>query len=299
MRNLFFVATAILLVFAFTSCKKDGQYKPEKRISKVYYSTSYYPEKRLDCTWTWDDKKLSRIDHLLGNGELFWSEVFTYDKKNRIEKVEDPESHEYVEYKYDGNKLAGLDYYYGENLLETATISYKKGKISCMSMVTYAYDYGITNQNAKFSLIPKDLKETILSKDNGIEYEIIVELVWDGDNISQCEALGFATDSEGNRDVYSAQYNYTYDDKINPVKGLWGLYSMTEAEEVYIIDVASFSKNNVTSMTYSVYTQMGEGPESYTSGRNYSFAYDGNYPTEIIVTDQGATHSTTTYYEYE
>ena len=97
MKNLIFVATAILLAFAFTSCEKDGQYKPKERISKVYSLTPHSPEKHLECVWTWDDKKLSKIDYLFWNGDLDWTETFKYDSKNRIERVEDLEGNEYVQ----------------------------------------------------------------------------------------------------------------------------------------------------------------------------------------------------------
>ena len=39
--------------------------------------------------------------------------------------------------------------------------------------------------------------------------------------------------------------------------------------------------------------------DSYTHGINYSIAYDGKYPTEIMETEQGDSFTITTYYEYE
>ena len=308
MRNLLFVATAILLALAFTSCEKDGQYKPKERISKVY--RSYSSEKRLACTWTWNDDKLSRIDYYTPNGEQIWSENFYYDNKNRIEKVEVPETNEIVEYKYEGNKLAGLSYYCEEDLVQTASISYGKGKMSKMDMIVYDTRYP---EKSRLSLIPKEIKNAISPKNSNIDYAVTVELTWDGDNISQ-NKITSTTSGTGagfNGDYYTyeysrtatVEYNYTYDNKINPLKGLWNLNSMIDEE--YVISVHLFSKNNMTSSTYTfteTETNITTGEtetDSYTHGINYSIAYDGKYPTEIMETEQGDSFTITTYYEYE
>ena len=37
-RSIFIALVACMVAFAFTSCQKDGVYKPKKKISKIYTS---------------------------------------------------------------------------------------------------------------------------------------------------------------------------------------------------------------------------------------------------------------------
>lgn len=305
MKSLFIVAATILLALAFTSCKKDGQYAPKEKISKVYVSTSNSPEKHLECVWTWDDKKLSKIDYLYGFGDVFWTETFKYDSKNRIERVEDLKFNEYVQYTYDGNKLKGMEYYCDGELWQTTTFTYDGNKISRMDLVI---NNGITIANkARFSLIPKEFKNKISPKNDGSGYEVSIELTWDGDNVSYMKMTS-TNSGEYHGEHYSYEYlqecNYTYDNKLNPMKGLWNMGNMTDEECMMFSGV--FSKNNVTSITCKEtesYTENGQTEtDTYTFVRNYNIAYDGKFPTEIMLTSQNeesSPYTHTTYYEYE
>jgi hypothetical protein len=87
------IAIASSVMFSFTSCKKDGVYKPKEKISQIFSQQSYYsgvPEidqlfptegKILEETWTWDGKLLSSIDY--GGGYVAY---FEYEKK-RLDKI--------------------------------------------------------------------------------------------------------------------------------------------------------------------------------------------------------------------
>ena len=304
MKNLIFVATAILLALAFSSCKKDGQYAPKERISKIYVSTSNSPEKHLECVWTWDDKKLSKIDYLFWNGDLFWTETFKYDSKNRIERVEDLKFNEYVQYTYDGNKLKGMEYYSEGELYQTSTFTYDGNKIS--KMVIVSKDSDIIDKKTRFSLIPKEFKNKISPKNDGSDYEVSIELTWDGDNVSYMKMTS-TNSGEYHGEHYSYEYlqecNYTYDNKLNPMKGLWNIGGMTDEESIMLLGI--FSKNNITSITYTEtesYTMNGQTEtDTYTFVRNYNIAYDGKFPTEIMLTgnEESSGYTYTTYYEYE
>lgn len=303
MKNLIFVATAILLALAFSSCKKDGQYAPKERISKIYVSTSNSPEKHLECVWTWDDKKLSKIDYLFWNGDLFWTETFKYDSKNRIERVEDLEYNEYVQYTYDGNKLKSMEYYSEGELWQTSTFTYDGNKISRIDIVSKDSDI-IMDKKARFSLIPKEFKNKISPKNDGSDSEFSIELTWDGNNVSYLKTTYAYSDTYGYSYTTVEECNYTYDNKLNPIKGLWNIASMTDEESIMLLGV--FSENNITSVTFKAtdtYTENGQTEtDTYTFVRNYNIAYDGKLPTEIMLTSQNeesSPYTHTTYYEYE
>ena len=306
MKNLLFVATAVLFTLAFTSCQKDGQFVPKERVSKIYTSNSNSLEKHLECVFTWDDNKLSKIDHLFWNGDLDWTETFSYDNKNRIERVEDLEYNEYVQFKYEGNKLKSLEYYSDGELWLTSIFTYHGNKISKIDMVIK--DSGITMaKKTRFSLIPPKFKNKISPKNDGSDFEVSIELTWDGSNVSYMKATSIVKDNDGeyNTNDFSHTFveecNYTYDNKLNPLKGLWNIVTMTDEESIMCLGI--FSKNNITSITYTdtvTYIVNGQTEtETYTSVENYNIAYDGKFPIEIMTTSQGSSNSRTTYYEYE
>lgn len=310
MKNLLFVATAVLFTLAFTSCQKDGQFVPKERISKIYTSNSNSSEKHLECVFTWDDKKLSKIDHLFWNGDLDWTETFSYDNKNRIERVEDLEYNEYVQFKYEGNKLKSLEYYSDDELWLTSTFTYHGNKISRMDLVFK--DSGITmDKKTRFSLISKKFKNKISPKNDGSDYDVSIELKWNGSNVSYMKATststGTRTGYDGDDNTYDYSYtfveecNYTYDNKLNPLKGLWNIATMTDEESIMCLGI--FSKNNITSITYTeteTYIENGQTKtRTYTHVENYNITYDGKFPTEIMTTSPGSSNVSTTYYEYE
>lgn len=78
---------------------------------------------------------------------------------------------------------------------------------------------------------------------------------------------------------------------------------MTDEESIMILGV--FSENNITSLTFKAtdtYTENGQTEtDTYTFVRNYNIAYDGKFPTEIMLTgnEESSDYTYTTYYEYE
>lgn len=293
----------VAMSLCFSSCHKDGQYKPKEKISKIYRAISD-GEKVLSQEWVWDGKQLAKANHYYydeyeGSLNLSWVEQFTYGDKNRIERIEDVDHKEYIQYNYDGNKLAGFEYYYNGIKELTAVVEYDGKKIS---KITYTYiDYKKSaNESKKFNFLPKNFEKHIVAKDADETIVVTLNLEWDKDNVTKAVYAQTYTNRSYIED-YSYELTYTYDDKINPRYGNWNMYSFIFEEE---IDVNAFSKNNVTSATSILnYKEIDDG-ETYTDQEkevsNYTITYDGKYPVSIKEEDPEYTNwSYTIFYEYE
>lgn len=288
------------MVASFSSCKKEGVYKPKEKISRIYehYSDG---EKELREVWTWDEKKLQRIDHYSDGGDLSWSEEFTYNKKGQVERVDCYEDSEYTEYTYDGRKLSKATYYY-RGSIETEHIYKHDGENITEIEITY-FDNKKRNSHLRDEgynplrmLLQGNNYQTLKNAIERIHTSIdivTVKLEWEKKNVSKIEII------EGS---YRFTADFKYDDKLNPFKNLFGLYVDGDVDEGYLL-----SKNNVIEKHY---TETSHG-ETYTGKREYSYSYDGKFPTVQRYTysyqdydwyeDEyyTVTRTISTYYEYE
>lgn len=323
MKKFYLVFAVVMLALAFASCHKEGQYKPKKQISRVLYS-SQSTNKYMSQSWTWDDKKLSKIDHFSSNGSLSWTEYITYDDKNRISRVDDYGYNESVEYKYDGKNLKSVDYFDEGKLEKTVNITYSGKKISKLEYIIYPTSK--TTEAKHLTSLFDDIENKINErfehaksnhqKDATVNNETrTVDIVWDGDNIAKTTYTLTRGGTYDSGDVvynilytYNAESVYTYDKNVNPKYGLRNLYCVTEAFDDNSETMSCFSKNNLTSLsnrwndTYMVNGQVdpdlsGSGVEEY----NYTYTYDKNVPTECLINhrEDGDSYTYTTYYEYK
>ncbi len=313
MKKTVLLLASLMFLATFTSCfkDKDGEYKPKEKISRIFYD--YGDGKELREVWNWDNKLLKSIDHYSG-GSLDWTEEFTYNKKDQVERVDCYAYGEYAEYTYDGSELSKVTYY-EDNSIELELSFKYDGKTMSEIEVMY-FDYKRQNRLLNEGVNPlrtmlaekpyKELQKIINQADSR---EIIsVKLEWENKNISKMVL------TEG---AYTETYEFEYDDKLSPFTNLYGLYSIVDID----LEQIPFCKNNVTQIRE---TESYEG-EVYTDTEKYSYSYDGKFPTvkrhtysykiggyydwvwneytnefeEVWIPEETVTHTTSTYYEYE
>ena len=279
-RTTFLLFLGMLLAFSMTSCEKDGVYIPKKKIQRVFFSTNN-TDKYLAEEWYWNKNLLGTINHI-DDSRI---EYFSYEGK-RLSRVDNYINSEHTTYEYDGKYLKSSSYYYKDNLEATAQYTYSGKKLSSESITLYsAKASGKKQAKVLTQFFPKEVNEIINRHSKSLfapnpgkgvlTYK--VQYTWDGDNISTIMLSG-----DGETMTISLQY----DDKINPKKGFYELYSY---ENVDNIDGGGsmFSKNNVTK---AIFTYEGEN-DVYT----FTYQYDkDNYPTMQI------THYPSyTYYDWD
>ncbi|MDR1793543.1 MAG: hypothetical protein LBR36_08940 [Bacteroidales bacterium] len=276
---------SVIVLFSVTSCKKDGVYNPDKRISKVYESTidsnGALTPKTLQQTWIWGDKTLEKI--IYANGGIM---NFTYNSKNQLIKGETDSLS--MEITYKNNKYDQMTLYVSGETLVIFTFSHKNGKIS---QVEVDMDLGLIFGESFFAspslksamnlVLPEPVTQSVLEiskaekrrKANTVT--LTIKYKWEKDNIVEANAT-FSI-------FGSSKTTMEYDNHINPFKNL------VIGTAVGTLDLSNtggdgFSKNNVVKVTA---TSTGT-PEV----ANISYKYDGDYPIEKI------TESGVIYYEY-
>lgn len=286
--TLFVIALA--MVFMAASCQKDGVFNPQKKVTHVFKTVSHKIEEYYDgawhttsgteadeylCeTWEWDGNLLKSISYYDADGSARGKEVFRYDGKRLATVAEDDDT--YYEFFYDGNKLSSINCVYDKEVVESYGFTYDGKHISEMSCTDYDVDYKgkalspailrhilPTAEPATMEKMAAHMKAAIDKKDI-TTYKIKFE--WDGNNISKMvEEYGPAS---------SYAVTYSYDNKINPFKGLFNIFELGVSE--------MFSKNNVTLET--------EVDGEYIDINTYEYTYNGKYPET-----KSYTHS----YEYD
>ena len=280
---------AVMSAGMFSACKKDGVYNPKKKISKIYEQNDN-GEKELSETWTWDGNKLARIDYANGNFN-----VFEYEK-DRLINITDRNGN-YQKYVYDGSKIDKIQEWSkdGSVLYMEYKFEYKGNKISKITTES-SIDFGdfddmymetsskSQKSNALRFVLPEqiadiastELKNNLKSQKALGTISITMELTWKGNNIEKATL----TNSTLNIPIST---QFTYDNKSNP------MYGFLTGETV-----GTTSKNNPKKVTITIAGMpMAE--------QNYSYEYDGNFPTKITATQtsDAETETSVGYIEYK
>ncbi len=296
MKRIFLLFAAVAMIFAFSSCTKEGAFSPKGKLSKVYYSgskTYTNPEysdynskfdKFLGTHYTWEKKLLTRSDEYYSDGELESTTYYSYDNKNRLDHI--ILSDNQVVYKYDGNKLKSIEVYDGGTLETCYNITHDGSKISKIEVI-YNSSKSTKAINPLEYVFSDDVAESMnflaekAPKTRGVANGTYT-LKWDGKNVVEMHY------EEGS---YIANGTYAYDNYKNPYYGFY--------EDM---DVNYFSENNITNVTMSA--SQGTANESYS--RNITYTYDGKYPATKSYSYKDKdyygdeyTYSQTTYFEYE
>lgn len=258
-RTFQFLMAVCAFVVAFSSCTKEGQYLPKEKISQIVYTKSY-TEAITGITvsstekeeWNWGGDLLNFIDYYNSTGTRYNTTLFRYDDQKRIVEIQDGDGS--AKFDYDDNQIDEIELYdqFGH---ETGKIEFehKGGKVVAINVKNY--DFAQKGFNPLRFIFPESLAEMMMknaSKSSDTRYT----LTWKGNNVKTVEAIGSTRSSA----------NYTYDNKTNP---FLGLYNVLVSQRGSLM----FSTNNVVQMVYK--------DDNTNLTEDYSYSYDGNYPTRV------------------
>ena len=138
MKKLSLLLAVTLFAITFTACQKTEPYNPKEKISKIYVDQGL--GKSLSEVWNWEGKQLKTIEYYIGNENTqfnFYTEEFTYNANDQLQKVEGAGGDAHTEYIY--NKFGRLykikHFDYDENTV-TYTFEYDDNKLSEMIIVS-------------------------------------------------------------------------------------------------------------------------------------------------------------------
>lgn len=260
---------SLLAVFAFTivftSCTKEGQYMPSKKISEIVRVRSHkVGELVVSSTeserWTWNGKVLSYIDYYNADGDRTRTALFRYDKDNRIEEVEVGVYS--IKYDYDNNHLDDIEVVNTNSgaKVQEMEFTYDGGKLATIDVKT---NDGKGAESYLFNplrfVVPENMAEMVMSQ-SAVKGTQRYTFTWTGNNITEM------TDGRGN------SVKYSYDKNTNPFKGFLNV------EQTFDL---TYSANNVIRQ------------ELYDNGAltvlDYEYVYDGKYPTRVKYQSESST----------
>lgn len=277
----------LALLVGICACDKDslGVYQPKMKIFQIYSETDGH---YLQEQWYWQGDLLSKIDYYRKNGNIDYSQTYSYEK-NRLVRITSDNLHS--EFTYDGNMLTDIKTYSGDQLLESYSFSYDKKKLSHLTI----NKSGKSSKNATVlnNIIPyyEDLV-TVSAKyaeEKGISTNFStadIDFIWsDGDIQNMKATLDYQST------VKHLVFTYIYDNNTNP---RYNFLSMSVDQQL-ISDNPNclfFNKHNVTGM----YISDPDAP-AHTGTQSYYYSYDyyKNYPTKIYSTFMSIDHTTGMY----
>lgn len=271
MKNL-----AKIIVFVFISasllmsCQKDGQYLPKKKIAKIEHVTSstIFGVTTTAVTsyqeWEWSGKLLTKITLRSGDGDVNGFIVPQYDSKKRVTSLHCVSGSDIDDFNftYDGKNLMKITHYSSDK--DVAEYTFTKDGKNVVEITVNSYtskDYEIAAINPLQFVLPNEIAEVI--KPSAEKATVVYKLVWDGKNLASME--------EQRNGVLVANYDWNYDDFINPLKGLFsnGNGSLNGFEVLY-------SANNVVE-SHSVTHLAISDVESHNK---YDYMYEDDYPVK-------------------
>ena len=307
MKKLTLLIAVLALGLFFVSCNKEGQFNPKNKIDRIGYSATLSYEVFSNNVWTsqgtqeiprfaseiwnWDGKLLKSISHYTTTGELDYTENYEYDGK-RLSKISWGNSGYYT-FSYEKGKLSTIDGYVGTEKKVSYVFTHEKGKISRINVTDYDATKGVLDplpMNAFRFFIPNANYEeftgmiakmhSVMNTKNIQTWTIDFE--WDGNNIKKMTQLS------GN---YTANYNYTYDNKYNPFSGL---FDISDYDYGLVM-----SKNNITRYVF-------DDSDNDHIERDYVYTYDGKIPEmqtctfhQMQSTTERFVYTIIHYYEYK
>ena len=280
MKKLLFICMALCIVFM--GCEKEGVYNPGKKIRRI----SEQPQgeaKQISQEWSWNKNLLQKVDYFSKN-QLYYTENYKYDDKNRVIKVDDYENGDYYDISYNDNGYNKIDYYWNNKLVESYSFQYTDKKVSKISCTWFDNSKSQVKGNGSFIdfLFPVDMKllEMGNSKSKGDDASTAtVSIKYNANNLSEVEVL------YDNGNIYRYSYE-DFDKYLNP------FYSSFS----HGTGLTSYSQNNHAKAI--VRTTINDNTVNFTTDRE--FTYDGKYPLEIVskTSYSDYTYRTTTSYEY-
>ena len=287
MKNTFRLLVVVVLgAMLFTSCKKEnleGQYMPDKKLSvirtaniKIADGTESFVSVN---TFHWDGKLLSDIEmtnELTGSGLCLTT--FDYDSTNRVEKVT-VKSDVISIYKfiYNDKELTKVEGYYNSDVVtDEYLFTRTDGKVT---QITHT-NYDGFLKKGEFEPLRYFFPEQIVmameaaSKVAAKSDNSVTNLIWEGDNIIKTELVTTTT----------LVTDFTYDNKVNPLKGLYKGDFESTPESLH-------SANNVL-------TSIVDMPYVGTMTNTHTYEYNGDYPVKDVIEMHSSLTNTKTVVTY-
>ena len=270
----------------FTSCQKEqleGQYMPDKKLSTIRTANINMADDTESFvsidTFHWDGKLLSDIEmtnEATGNG--LNKNTFTYDSKKRVETVTvETDVISIYKFFYSDKELTKVEgYFNSDEITDEYLFTRTDGKVT---QITH-HNYDGTLKKDDFKSLCFFFPEQIVMAMEAASMVAdksdtdVTNLIWEGDNIIKTELVSTAT----------LITDFTYDDKVNPLKGLYKNNFESSQESLY-------SANNVLTTT----TEM---PIIGTITNTHTYEYDGNYPVKDVIEMHSMLTSTKTVITY-
>ena len=287
--KLFAVVTLGALLF--TSCQKEkleGQYMPKKKLSTVRTASITQigdvetESLVLVATYNWDGKLLHDITTISElSGEGFSKETFTYDSEKRVSEVTSQTDY-LTTYKffYNNKDLSKVEVTIGNDIADEYLFTKIDGKVTEITHTPLRGAGKKGNYSSLNHFFPVQIVNAMETAANNTEKgeSSVTRLTWEGNNIVKTEMEATIT---------TLTTEYTYDDKTNPIYGLFG-------QGFYSTPEAIFSTNNILTVT----TEM---PVIGALVTTHTYEYDGDYPAkETIETKGGIINSkNTVVYTYK
>ena len=258
----------------FTSCQKEkleGQYMPDKKLSTVRSANireidGVETESMvLVANYNWDGKLLSNITTIYEKDNSGYSKsTFTYDSKKRVIQVTDETDYiTVIKFFYNDKDMTKVDVYINSDVATDEYLFTKTdGKVTEITHIPLNSKDQKGNYNSLNYFLPVQIVKAMETASTVTEKgeNNVTKLTWEGDNIVKIELVTSAS---------TLGTLYTYDNKINPIKGLFGKSFYSTPESV-------FSANNIL-------TSISEMPLLGTLTTTHTYEYDGDYPVKETV----------------
>ena len=272
MKNTFRLLVVVALgAMLFTSCKKEkleGQYMPDQKLSVIRTANIDLADGTESfvqvSTYHWDGKLLSDIEtinEITGNGLSKCS--FTYDSKKRVEKITaETDVISIYKFIYNDKELLKVEGYFdSDEITDEYLFTRTDGKVTQITRLNYN---GFLKKGEFKSLRFFFPEQIVAAMETASRFADkadgnVTNLIWEGDNIIKTELVSAAT----------LITDYTYDNKVNPIKGLFRNNFESTPENLY-------SANNVLTSTEDM-------PVIGTITATHTYEYDGNYPVKQVI----------------
>lgn len=277
MKRLSILVLAIATIaFMASSCQKEGQFNPSKKIKSAVIeklNVDDNMEISRKITYKWDNNLL--IDEVIDDGRNVISSRFTYDSKKRISEINTSDKYRLV-YTYNGNKITTIEQFYDGTLDRTYVFNHDGfGYITSIDVTVSRHKgtevYDNCSINPLFFLpteIANDIQTTMLKyKANDLFYAFVYD---QNNNVEQMQ-------------INQVIYKYKYDNKKNP---FYGFYDVLSIDFDWI-----FAKHNVIERTAT----FQDDPDDKQILK-YEYTYSGNFPlTQVVKDDRGVMRERTTF----
>jgi len=266
MKRVLILTIILESIFFFSSCKKENNDKPlednnDKPITEnVLYLSKVKMNGKLSFAYIYDDNKLvQRANYYDFNGTIWYYITYEYTSNQKIYK-----SHVYD---YAGKSIGLYVYDYNDQNYMIRYTSYSSDNATTLSgYITYQYNE--LNQIAKISVYTSTnlmLYYNIFEYNNG---SVVKSTYYDGD-------------------VLKATVNYTYDNKISPIKYLsntaidYGPHNQTEISSSDIISNGGIVNDiGIVKLNFT----NSSAPLSFTFTTSVYRYNDDNYPIKRTIT---------------